>query len=178
MSKKIAILRGINVGGKRKILMTDLKKLCENLAFKHVKTYIQSGNIIFNSDEPIPVLAKNLEEAIQAQFGFDVPVIIITQNELETTINNNPFIGKDAAINQLHVTFLKEEPTNTAVTKALTYNYPPDEFKITGKTVFIFCIDKYHKSKLSNNFFEKQLAVKATTRNWKTVMKLLEISKA
>lgn len=177
MNRKIGILRGINVGGKRKILMADLKSLCEELGLKNVKTYIQSGNLIFNSDKPNSELENKLEKAITEKFGFDVPVIVRTEKELESSISKNPFIAKDADIYQLHLTFLKEKPNEEDIERILTFNYEPDKFKIAEKDIFIFCAGKYHESKLTNNFFEKQLEVGATTRNWKTVMKLSELSK-
>lgn len=177
MNRKIGILRGINVGGKRKILMADLKSMCEELGLKKVTTYIQSGNLIFNSDKPNSELENELEKAITEKYGFDVPVIVRTQKELENSINNNPFFEKDADIKQLHLTFLKKKPSKENIEKAQTFNYKLDKFKIDNKNVFIFCAGKYHESKLTNNFFEKQLKVGATTRNWKTVMKLSELSK-
>ena len=177
MNTKIAILRGINVGGKRKILMTDLKSLCEKLGLKNVKTYIQSGNLIFNSDRKNSDIENDLEKAITQKFGFDVLVIVRTEKELEISISNNPFFNNNADINQLHLTFLKEKPKKCNFEKTLTNNYESDKFKIDDKDVFILCTGKYHESKLTNNFFEKQLKVGATTRNWKTVLKLSELSK-
>ena len=176
MNGKIAMLRGINVGGKRKILMADLKSMCVKLGLKNVKTYIQSGNLIFNSDRKSEELQKELENAIAKKFGFDVPVIVKTGNELENSIENNPFLDENTEINQLHLTFLKEKPLKENLQKTLTFNYEPDKFKIDDQDIFIFCAGKYHKSKLTNNFFEKQLKVGATTRNWKTVLKLAELS--
>lgn len=177
MNRKIGILRGINVGGKRKILMADLKSMCEKLGLKNVKTYIQSGNLIFNSDRKNAELESDLEKAITEKFEFDVPVIVRTEKELENSISNNPFFDKDADINQLHLTFLKEKPNKENLEKILTFNYEPDKFKIEDKDAFIFCAGKYHESKLTNNFFEKQLKFGATTRNWKTILKLSELSK-
>ncbi len=177
MNRKIGILRGINVGGKRKILMADLRSMCEKLGLKDVKTYIQSGNLIFNSDKPNSELENDLEKAITKKYGFDVPVIVRTEKELENSINNNPFFNKDADIKQLHLTFLKEIPSKENIEKTLTFNFEPDKFKIEDKDIFILCAGKYHESKLTNNFFEKQLKIGATTRNWKTVMKLTELSK-
>jgi len=175
MNRKIAILRGINVGGKRKILMADLKSICEKLGLKKVTTYIQSGNLIFESEKSNSELENELEKAISEKYGFDVPVIVRMQKELEHSIKNNPFFGKDADINQLHLTFLKEKPNKVNFDKILNFNCDPDNFKIIDKDVFIFCTGKYHESKLTNNFFEKQLKVGATTRNWKTVLKLFEL---
>jgi len=177
MNRKIGILRGINVGGKRKILMADLKSICEKLGLKNVTTYIQSGNLIFNSDKTNSELENDLERAITDKYGFDVPVIVRAEIELKNSISNNPFFEKGADIKQLHLTFLKEKPNKENIEKILTFNYEPDKFKIDDKDAFIFCAGKYHESKLTNNFFEKQLKVGATTRNWKTVMKLSELSK-
>ncbi len=101
MSTKIAILRGINVGGKRKILMTDLKLLCETLGWKNVKTYIQSGNLIFTSEVENSKLENMLEKAITEKYGFDVPVIIRNADELKTTIDKNPFYKNNTDISYL-----------------------------------------------------------------------------
>jgi len=179
MSKKIAILRGINVGGKRKILMADLKLLFQNLGFSNISSYIQSGNVIFIDDNGLNDLdiAKQIEHAITAKYKFDVPVIIRSSKEIAKAVKKNPFYKKNAEdISQLHLTFLNEKPTKENLTKIESYNYEPDKFVIIGKEVFIFCADKYHQSKLTNNFFEKKLKVSATTRNWKTVLKLVELS--
>lgn len=177
MNRKIAFLRGINVGGKRKILMTDLISLCGNLGWENVVTYIQSGNIIFDSDAPNSELEKNLEIAIAEKYGFDIPVIIRSSNELQTAIDRNPFYDEDSKIDQLHLTFLKENPTKENVEKTRTCNYEPDKFKIEDKEVFVYCTGKYHRSKLTNTFFGKKLNTATTTRNWKTVLKLSELIK-
>lgn len=175
MAKYISILRGINVGGKRKILMADLRALYKKLGFTNVTTYIQSGNVIFESKKK-----KNLEEiitkAIKSQYDFDVPVIIRTVEEWQTAFHNNTFTkDKNIAIERLVLTFLKEEPIEENLEKIKTYDYSPDKFHIIGREIFIYCEGKYHQTKLSNNFFEKKLKVAATTRNWKTVTKLLEM---
>jgi uncharacterized protein (DUF1697 family) len=177
MNKKIAILRGINVGGKRKILMVDLKALCRNLGWANVVTYIQSGNLLFDSKKQNPELEAALENAISYNYGFDVPVIVRSANELHSSIGKNSFFGKDADITKLHLTFLKEQPSDEDVEKIKAYNYEPDKFEIQDRDVFICCEGKYHQSKLTNHFFEKKLKVGATTRNWKTVLKLQELSR-
>lgn len=176
MSRKIAVLRGINVGGKRKILMSELKSMCEKLELQNVKTYIQSGNLIFNSDKPSSELELDIEKTITKKIGFDVPVIVRTEEELKNSINNNPFFDENTDINQLHLTFFKARPNKQDIENMLALNCEPDKFKVEDKSVFIFCSGKYYESKLTNNFFEKRLKVSATTRNWKTVLKLLELS--
>ncbi len=176
MSTKIAILRGINVGGKRKILMTDLKLLCETLGWKNVKTYIQSGNLIFTSKVENSKLENMLEKAITEKYGFDVPVIIRNADELKTTIDKNPFYKNNTDISHLYLTFLKQKVMKENISQIQTYNFEPDKFEIRNQDVFIYCEGKYHQSKLTNNFFEKKLKVGATTRNWKTVLKLQELA--
>lgn len=179
MNRRIAILRGINVGGKRKILMADLKSMFEKMKFSNVSTYIQSGNVFFDAEKGFDNrdLGQKIENAIEKEFGFEVPVIVRTPKEIDSAINQNPFSYDDTDIVHLHLTFLNEEPTTENQEKAESYNYEPDKFEIKGKNVFIYCVGKYHQSKLTNNFFEKKLKVNATTRNWKTVLKLYELSK-
>ena len=157
--------------------MADLKSLCEKLGLNNVATYIQSGNLIFASGKQNSELESILEKGIKETFGFDVPVIVRSSKELDASIKNNPFYDENADINSLHLTFLKEKPSKENEEKALTFNYEPDKFKIQDKYVYIFCEGKYHQSKLTNNFFEKKLDTGATTRNWKTVLKLSDLGK-
>lgn len=174
----IAILRGINVGTGRKVPMADLKKLCEKLGLVNLQTYIQSGNIIFdqNKPEPVAVLQERLCQAISATFGFDIPVIVRTAEEWAESIAKNTFWKeKDADIDRLHLTCLKEVPSPELVEKIKMFQYLPDRYEIIGNDVFIFCAAGYGTSKLTNSFFESKLKVPATTRNWKTVMKLHEM---
>ncbi len=176
MARKIALLRGINVGGKRKILMADLRALCESLGWKDVESYIQSGNLVFASDKTSNVLEEELHLAIEEQYGYEVPVIVRTSEELENTVANNPFLS-EKPIEHLFLTFLQDKPSTKNIEKTLSYNYAPDLFHIHDKEVYLYCEGKYHKSKLTNSFFENKLKVKASTRNWKTVLTLLEKSK-
>lgn len=179
MIKQIALLRGINVGGKRKILMHDLRELFQELRFANIQTYIQSGNVIFNSsgNKDNIKLADEIMEAILNKYGFQVPVIVLNAEELNAAISENPFFTTDNTdVERLHITFLKEPPQNNKLQKIKSLNFAPDLFEIKNKNVFIFCAGKYHESKLTNNFFENKLKVPATTRNWKTVLKLSELA--
>lgn len=179
MTKYISILRGINVGGKRKILMADLKELYQSLGFENIITYIQSGNVIFEAKKKNGqlVFAQKITEAIFKKYGFEVPVIIRSVDEIKNIISINPFLNKDGVqVENLCVTFLSDIPVTENLEKINTYNYSPDLFHIIDDNAFIFVAGKYHQSKLTNNFFEKKLNVSATTRNWKTVKKLLELS--
>ena len=177
MDSKIAILRGINVGGKRKILMADLKSMLNKIGIQDAVTYIQSGNVIFKSGKDNQELSQQIESAILEKFGFEVPVIVRTAKELEKSIKSNPFLNSDSDISKLVLTFLNEKPIKTDVETLKDFDSKEDKFVIKDKDVFIYCEGKYHQSKLTNNFFEKKLKVIATTRNWKTVLKLMELSK-
>ena len=176
MIKRVAILRGINVGGRRKILMADLKALISKLAFKDVTTYIQSGNVIFNAKDKIKnnEIEDKITKAIKKKYDFDVPVIVKTENEFNEIISTNPF-EKGEEIERLHFTFLKEIPAKEHLEKMATYDYSPDQFEIQGSNVFVFCSKKYSDTKLTNKFFESKLKTTATTRNWKTILKISQL---
>ncbi len=178
MQKYISILRGINVGGHKMIKMDALRKMCETLDFSDVETYIQSGNIIFTCKKTnFADLENKIAENIVKTFGFDVPVMVKEVEDVAIILQNNPFV-KEANEDEkaLHVTFLSEIPDTEAVEKIKNATYDGDKFVIVEKTVYLYCVNSYHKTKLSNNFFEKKLNVTATTRNWKTVNELVKIA--
>jgi len=180
MKTYISILRGINVGGKKKIIMAELAKLYEELKFLNVTTYIQSGNVIFNSDSNISnkSISELIVNAIVKKYAFDVPVLVRAIDEFENIIKLNPFISqKDIDLEKLHVTFLEDEPAKEKAEKIKSLDFSPDKFILSGKEIYLYCPVDYGSTKLSNNFFETKLKVKATTRNWKTVSKLLELAK-
>lgn len=177
--KYISLLRGINVSGQKKIEMPELKALYESLQFENVVTYIQSGNVIFDSnDKNKSDIKKIIEDAIKKKYKFHVPVEIRTKREIENIIKNNPFAPVDLEKNgtKILVTFLNTKPDKTKVSNLLEYVVSPEKLIIKGKEVFLHCPDGYGKSKLSNNFIENKLDTEATTRNWKSVLKLLELS--
>ncbi|MES2591782.1 MAG: DUF1697 domain-containing protein [Bacteroidota bacterium] len=171
----LSILRGINVSGQKKISMSDLKILYEELKFKNVTTYIQSGNVVFehNSEKK---LQEQIEKKISEKYNFEVPVVLRTVDEMQQLINKSPFLKeKNIDLEKLHVTYLAELPDAAHVKKIEEYNFEPDRFTISGKEVYIYCPNGYGRSKLTNNFFENKLKVTATTRNWKTSNELLKI---
>ena len=177
MTQYIAILRGINVGGNRKIQMADLKALFAELGFTEISTYIQSGNVLFSSAKPEDTVAlgDKLEQAIADTFGFGLPVIVRTVEELQQAVATNPFFASpDADIERLHLTFLKTAPEAAQLDDINQINLSPDKFSIIGNHAFVYCSGRYSDSKLTNAFFEKKLKVPATTRNWKTVLKLVK----
>ncbi|MCU4174077.1 DUF1697 domain-containing protein [Carboxylicivirga sp. N1Y90] len=179
MTKYIALLRGINVGGKRKILMADLKELFKNMGYSDISTYIQSGNVVFSSTkkESNVNLADKIEKAILKKFGFEVPVMVRTAQEFKSLLESNPYYKNASSdVDRLHLTLLKEEPALEAINKLKQVDVGDDEFEIVGSSVFLYSTKQYRDTKLGNNFFEKKLKVGATTRNWKTILKLVELS--
>ena len=179
MQTYIAILRGINVGAQKKVLMADLKAVLNKLKLLDVTTYIQSGNVVFKSDEKLSngEFAAKLEKVILKHFKFDVPVLVRNVAELKKLIAANPFLkNKKIDLTKLHVTFLSGVPEKSLVDEIKKFNFPTDEFVINGKEVYLHTPGGYGETKLSNNFFEKKLKVTATTRNWKTVNTLLEMT--
>lgn len=179
MTTYIAILRGINVGGHRKILMADLKNLLTKNGCNNVVTYIQSGNVVFSSTKSAKELEQHIYNLIKTNYGFDVPVMLRSQKEWKDVFECNPYLLKDNSIpiDQLYVTFLGETPVKERLAEITEISFPNDDFKIIGTTVYILLGKKYSDTKLTNSFFESKLKVAATSRNWKTVTKLLELSK-
>jgi uncharacterized protein (DUF1697 family) len=180
MTKFISMLRGINVSGQKSIRMAELTHLYETLGFKKVQTYLQSGNIIFESDElSVPLLVGRIEAKIEKSFGYRVAVFLRTPGDFQRIVNHNPFLrdrNEDPA--HLYVTFLYSLPKNDLVNRLAVQVSENDEFIPGEEEIYLFCLHGYGKTKLSNNYFEKKLSIFATTRNWKTVTALLKIAQA
>lgn len=173
----ISLLRAVNVG-KQQVRMDELRLAYEKLGFTHVRNYVQSGNILFNSPETDPVqLAEQIQGQLLRTFGFKTPVILRTAAEMKPVLAKNPFLKErqaDPAF--LHVTFLSEEPAESARTAIKKPSSGADEFVLAGREVYIYCPGGYGRTKLNNTFFEKKLGVTATTRNWKTVNTLYQMA--
>jgi uncharacterized protein (DUF1697 family) len=178
METYISILRGINVSGHKMIKMDALRKMYEELGFKNVKTYIQSGNVVFQYKKAKPEdLEKKIAKQIRTDFSFEVPVMVKEVNEIEDVIKNSPFVKRKEDVTKLHVTFLSGEPEAVHINKIKEGNYGVDEYILKGNAIYLFCPGGYGNTKLNNNFFENKLKVVATTRNWKTVNELVNIAK-
>jgi len=175
----IALLRGINVSGQKKIKMVDLKNLFEAIGFKNVKTYIQSGNVIFDyKHSDIEKLANEIEKKISETFGFFVNTIIRTYEELRNIINNNPFVKElNVELDNLYVTFMLDIPDSSTVMLLDVKKEVDEKLSIISREIYLYCPNGYGKTKLNNVMVEKKLKTVATTRNWKTINNLLEISK-
>jgi len=175
----ISLLRGINVSGQKKIKMADLRSLYEGLGFQNVTTYIQSGNVIFDTNLKKHLDAKRkIEQAILEKYNFDVPVTLRSVEDFKNLIKNCPIKSIDPKLegSKVLVSFLSDKPENEKFENLLKYVVKPEELMIRGSEVYLRCPNGYGKSKLNNNFIENKLCVGATTRNWKTILKLIEMS--
>lgn len=169
----VALLRGINLGARNKIAMADLRDLLETIGAEDVTTYVQSGNVVFRSaSRSAETLERAIEKRIKADLGLEVAVLVRTKAQLAALVDGNPF-GDPKTV---HVTFLAEKPAAARVRKLDPERSPGDEFRVVGREVYLRCPNGYGPSKLSNSYFEKQLGVAATTRNWRTVTKLAELA--
>ncbi len=174
----ISILRGINVSGHKIIKMAALKLLYENLGFQHVKTYVQSGNVIFQSKENnFQSLGHLISDQILKVFGFEVPVILLTVDQLKSIIENNP-LKNDPTKNSLylHVTFLASQPIKYDSESILSRKQEGEEIMISENAVYLYCPNGYGNTKLTNTFLENKLKVGVTTRNWKSTNEILKIA--
>ena len=175
MQTYISMLRGINVSGQKKIRMADLKSLYESLGLANVQTYVQSGNVIFDSSEQDATkLRKAIEIQIEVTFGFSVPVLMRSADDFQRVIESHPFAQEDPA--RALVTFLYGRPNQSKWDDLRLYKDKVDQFVSGEQEIFLYCPGGYGKTKLSNTFFEKKLDVIATTRNWKTVNALYQMA--
>lgn len=177
MARYIALLRGINVGGNKKVPMARLRELMEGLGYTDVATLLQSGNAVFTSPEKNPArLVKQLEAAIAGEFGFEVPVIVRTRDELAQAIEANPLPGAEDAPSQFLVTFLSGEPDPKRLKEIDAAAYLPDEFRVVGREIYARFPHGIRDSKLATVLGGPRLGVTPTARNWSTVTKLLELA--
>jgi uncharacterized protein (DUF1697 family) len=173
----VALLRGINLGARNKISMGDLKALFADLGAEDIETYVQSGNVLFTSAGERDDLVRAIEQEIQSRLGLAVKVLLRTDAELAKLVADNPFADAEPDAVKLHVTFLAERPDRSRAGALDEEQFAPDRFHVTRDAVYLHCPNGYGRSKLSNAYFEKQLGVAATTRNWRTVTRLASSGK-
>ncbi|WP_257462723.1 DUF1697 domain-containing protein [Archangium lipolyticum] len=177
MARYIALLRGINVGGNKKVPMARLRELLEGLGYTDVATLLQSGNAVFTSKEKNPAqIVKRIESAIAGEFGFEVSVVIRTRDELAAVIKANPLPGAEDAPSQFLVTFLSDVPDPKRLKEIDPAAYLPDEFRVVGREIYARFPNGMRDSKLANALGSLRLGVTPTARNWNTVTKLLELA--
>jgi len=171
----IVLLRGINVGGHRKLPMAELRVLLTDNGFTDIKTYIQSGNIILQTEEiNTSKIASHIQEIIHDKFGFLVPVLVKTRNDIQRVLEECPFNQKQKE--QTYFVMLKHYPEKALVEKAQDKSYPNDEYRILKDCIYLLPKKGFGQSKFNMNYFEKILQTNATARNYKTMLKLLSLS--
>jgi uncharacterized protein (DUF1697 family) len=176
--KYAALLRGINVGGKNMLPMKDLAQIFVGAGCKDVKTYIQSGNVVFSA--PVAVV-KKLPSLISAKiakdFGHKVPVVIRSHEQLAAAIQGNPFLVAGEPEKSLHLAFLESTPSAEAVAKLDPNRSPGDRFHVLESSVYLCLPNGAGNSKLTNAWMDSKLSTISTARNWATVLMLHEMTK-
>jgi len=176
MHTYILLFRGINVGGKHIIIMKELVSLLEGLGLEKVRTYIQSGNVIFESEIDSEQLLEMINPAIQQRFGFSPLLLLLTLNEFESAIQNNPFPQPLSDPKTLHLGFLSQEPKAPRLDEMEKLKSPTESFLLTGKVFYLYAPDGIGRSKLAANS-ERLLGTPMTDRNWNTVMNILALAR-
>ena len=183
MAVYISLLRGINVGGNKIILMNELKGLFEKLGFTNVKTYIQSGNVVFlNEGKGRQDLAEVIEEGIKKSFGFGVDAVVLEFSELREMLAKNPFDEKRSDGGRIYFSILLESPSKERTAefynlkRSIRKSGSDDDFEISGRTVYVLCRNGWSKSPFNGSTIEKVLKVDTTSRNLETMKKLVEIA--
>ncbi len=175
----VALLRGINVGGKNRLPMKDLAAMFVDVGCDDVRAYIQSGNVLFRTQstaaEDMPAL---ISASILNRFGYRVPVVTRTAQELQEIAHGNPFLDAGAEADKLHVAFLAEQPDDAGVQALDPNRSPGDEFAVLGREVYLHCPNGLARTKLTNSYFDSTLSTTSTMRNWRTVLRLLELTTA
>ena len=172
----VALLRGINVGGKNMLPMTDLRDMFVASGCRGVRTYIQSGNVVFTTEpEGIAALPNVIATRIAERAGLRVPVILRSATQLGEVLQHNPFLAEGAEVETLHVYFLADLPDAANVAALDPDRSPPDAFAVHGQEVYLRLPNGMARTKLTNAYFDSKLATISTARNWRTITTIFEM---
>ncbi|MEL0455066.1 DUF1697 domain-containing protein [Flavobacteriaceae bacterium SZ-1-7] len=175
MNTYVALLRGINVSGQKKVPMAELRELLSKAGLKDVQTYIQSGNVVFRSSEnEAEKLALRIQNTIEKHFGFEVPTLVKSPKELQQIFDACPFPEDEKT--ESYFMLLFASPSKALVDEVSKISYSNETFVITDDCVYLYSSVGYGNAKCNNNFFERKLKITATARNYKTMVKLLSLS--
>lgn len=175
MKTHIALLRGINVSGQKKILMSDLRQMLESVGLREVQTYIQSGNVVFQSALNPSECEQIIFQEIKDTYGWEVPVLVRTFEALSNILNNCPF--EEGKREKSYYIILHSQPEKMDMLETQELSIPDEEFLITDECIYIHYAVGAGKAKFGTNWFEKKLNVKATARNYNTMVKLIALFK-
>lgn len=174
MKTHLALLRGINVSGHNMMKMEALKTMLENIGFQNIRTYLQSGNVFVDSEEEALKVGFIIKQEIFKVFGHEVPVIVITKEDLELCFKNSPYLKeKDLDTKKLYVAFVSTVLKKENINDLKISQFKPDEASIDGNRIFIKYAVGAGKTRLEGKYIEKKLNVIVTMRNWNTVTNLL-----
>jgi len=176
----VCLLRGVNLGGHNLIKMDDLRALCASLKCRNPQTYVQSGNVVFESGEKNQVtLSRKIAAAIERKCGFRPSVILRTAAELRGVVQRNPFAGRSGIEpGKLLVTFLAEKPARAAAAALKKRAISPEELHLIGSEIYVYFPNGAGRSRLNWSSLDKTLQTTGTARNWNTVTKLLAMAEA
>ena len=178
MEQYVALFRGINVGGSNILPMQELKALMEDLNLQNVRTYIQSGNVVFRSEEhDSTLLVGRISAEIKKRHGIEPLVLLLRKGELERAMKSNPFPEAEPEPKTLHLNFLLSVPENPDLKALQDLKTENERFELKETVFYLHAPDGIGRSKLAANL-EKLLGVSATGRNWRTVCKIMELAKA
>jgi len=181
MHRYLALFRAVNVSGHNIIKMEHLRRLMESEGYKNVQTYIQSGNVVFESDETDRAkIKRDIEVLLYREYGHDVFNFILDATELQKAVDNNPYTSPEpepSGVKKYFVAFLSADATPQGIDQVKKFNRSDDEFKAIGNIMYLKLSQSAADSKFNNAFIEGKLSVKSTTRNWNTTLKLLEMLK-
>lgn len=175
--KYVALMRGINVGGKNRLPMAELRAVFEEVGCTNVQTYIQSGNVLFEAGAGARQLPGTVAQIIESRFGYRVPVVLREAAALSALADNNPFLTPGQDTKKLHLMFLADEPDRERAAALDPNRYAPDAFHLRGKEVYLYFPNGTARSKLNTAYFDRALATVGTVRNWNTLNRLIELAR-
>ncbi len=171
--KYVGLLKGVNVGGNNKVNMETLRAVCENIGFTNVKTYINSGNIIFDSSESTnDNLAKKISDAIEREFSLNIRVVVRSMDEINSIIAKNPFAGKFEEEKNMHILFLNEPVPAEKAELLISQNTESEQYAVIDYEIYCLLNEGFLSSLLGKNYIDKKLKIPSTARNWRTVNKI------
>jgi uncharacterized protein (DUF1697 family) len=171
----VALVRAINVGGRNKVPMAELRADFEAAGATDVATYIQSGNVVFSASRAkAKKIGQTVSETLSKRLGAEIPVLIRSRDDLATVVNELPW--PDAEPKQLHVGYLAAPPAPEAIAALDPMRSPPDRFEVRDRVIYLWLPNGVGKTKLNGAYLDRKLGTPCTIRNWRTTLKLLDLA--
>jgi uncharacterized protein (DUF1697 family) len=176
MAQHILLLRGINLAARNRIAMADLRGVLEEAGFDHVRTYLQSGNVVLSSDAQADDIARKTERLIAKLFDLDVPVIVRSRAQLAKVVERNPLKAIANNPKRYQVSFLETKPTREVVRRVEEAAVAHERVVAIGREIYAWHPDGVGRSRLWTLLAGQRLGITATARNWTTVTNLLSLA--